>query len=258
MKTIRDSRKPSVIAIRMLTETTAISMWKQQFVGFFGRGLAVVAGDVHCDIGGDDAALQGLDALQHVVGDDDGVGALALGHRDGHRGQELAASRRAPCARTAVGSSPPSITSATLRTKTGPIVRTRPPPRCARPRRCAGTRRFRAGTRGWRYRTGRRAAGGWRARARPPPARARGCSRPAWPASSTMRISRRCPPIRVTAETSGTCLMASCDLGGDAAQFEIAVALAGKGQGQDRHVVDGARLDQRRGGARAGSGRRLA
>ena len=28
--------------------------------------------------------------------------------------------------------------------------------------------------------------------------------------SSTMRISRRCPPISVTAETSGTCLMASC------------------------------------------------
>jgi len=35
------------------------------------------------------------------------------------------------------------------------------------------------------------------------------------------------------------------DLRGDAAQFEIAVALAGKSESQNRHVVDGARLHQR-------------
>ena len=34
MKTIRDSRNPSVMAIRTLTETTAISMWNSSSLDF--------------------------------------------------------------------------------------------------------------------------------------------------------------------------------------------------------------------------------
>ena len=34
MNTISDSRKPSVMAIRMLTETTAMSMWNSSSLDF--------------------------------------------------------------------------------------------------------------------------------------------------------------------------------------------------------------------------------
>ena len=55
---------------------------EEQLVRLLGGGRAVVASDGDLDVRGDDAALDGVEAPQHLVGDDDGVGALALGNRD--------------------------------------------------------------------------------------------------------------------------------------------------------------------------------
>ena len=60
-----------------------------------------------------------------------------------------------------------------------------------------------------------------------------------------MRTSRRWPPIRVTAETSGTCLMVSSSCAAIRRRFEIVVAAAGERQRENGHIVDGARLHQR-------------
>ena len=56
---------------------------------------------------------------KHVLRDQDRVGALALGHRHGDRRHETAWSPAFTIRTYSVGSSPPSATSATLRTNTG-------------------------------------------------------------------------------------------------------------------------------------------
>ena len=58
----------------------------QQFIALLGGGLAVVAGDGEVHVGRHERPLQGVELLSHVMGYVDGVGALALGHRDGDRG----------------------------------------------------------------------------------------------------------------------------------------------------------------------------
>ena len=115
----------------------------------------------------------------------------------------------------------------------------------------AGTRRSRAEYSRFRWnRTCRIRAAGWTSPARRPPGRASGCTPARRPGRAPPRTSRRWPPIIVTAETSGDCLMTSCDLRRHAPQLEIAVALAPQRQRQNRHIVDRARLDQRRRRAR--------
>jgi hypothetical protein len=55
---------------------------QQQLVALLGGGVAVVAGDGHADVGGQQRALEGVDLGEHVVDDVDGVGAGALGDAD--------------------------------------------------------------------------------------------------------------------------------------------------------------------------------
>ncbi|GIX31690.1 MAG: hypothetical protein KatS3mg124_2162 [Porticoccaceae bacterium] len=57
---------------------------QQQFVRFFRRRFAVVAGDGDLDVGRDQNAAQGLDLPQHAFGHGDGVGPGALGHGERH------------------------------------------------------------------------------------------------------------------------------------------------------------------------------
>ena len=58
---------------------------QEQFVGFLRGGLAVVARDGDCDVGGNERAFERLDLAQHLVRDGDGVRARPLGdaERDG-------------------------------------------------------------------------------------------------------------------------------------------------------------------------------
>ena len=69
---------------------------EEKLVGLLVGGLAVVAGDVDVDVLGDDAALELLEPLDDVLGDDDGIGAGALGdgERDGRHALEHAVWRR--------------------------------------------------------------------------------------------------------------------------------------------------------------------
>ncbi len=68
---------------------------QEQLIGFLGRGLAVVARHRHRHVARHEPAFRRLQPLQQRVGDDDGVGALALGKGDRHRGQALQMPRRA-------------------------------------------------------------------------------------------------------------------------------------------------------------------
>ena len=70
---------------------------EEQLVGLLVGGLAVIAGDGDLDAFGDQAAAQQVEALQYVFGDDDRIGALALGQRQGDGGRALPAGRRAVC-----------------------------------------------------------------------------------------------------------------------------------------------------------------
>ena len=58
---------------------------QQQFVGFLGGGLPVIAGDGHLDLRRDEVALEALHLVQHRLDHLDGIGAGPLGHRQGHR-----------------------------------------------------------------------------------------------------------------------------------------------------------------------------
>ena len=58
---------------------------EQQLVGLFGRGRAVVARHRDVDPRRHDPPFDDLQTAQHVVGDRDRVGALALGDGDGER-----------------------------------------------------------------------------------------------------------------------------------------------------------------------------
>ena len=62
---------------------------EEQFVGLLVGGLAVVAGDLHVHIFGEDASAQVLELLDDVLGDDHGVGAGALGDGQRHRRRAL-------------------------------------------------------------------------------------------------------------------------------------------------------------------------
>ena len=55
---------------------------EQQLVGLFGGRLAEVARHRRLETRRHDAALHGVQALEDIVGDDDGVGALSLGEGD--------------------------------------------------------------------------------------------------------------------------------------------------------------------------------
>ena len=56
-----------------------------QLVDLLVGGLAVVARDLHLDVGRDDVPLQLLQPVQQALGHVHGVGALALGDGHGHR-----------------------------------------------------------------------------------------------------------------------------------------------------------------------------
>ena len=89
---------------------------EQQLVGLFGRRLAVVARHRDLDIVGDDAALDGLQPMHDLVGDDHGVGALALGDRDADGGALIEVAARALRVMVQLsrsGSAAPTRTSAT-------------------------------------------------------------------------------------------------------------------------------------------------
>ena len=62
---------------------------EQELVGLLGRGRAVVARHADVEPGRNDAALDDFEALQDVVGDRDGIGALALGDGEGDGGTAL-------------------------------------------------------------------------------------------------------------------------------------------------------------------------
>ena len=182
---------------------------EQQFVRFLGRGLAVVARDVHCDVRGDHAALQRLDALQHV----------APPRRP----------RWCPCAWRPRWS-PPAANSLRRRVHHAHVLggllaavghfgdvahEDRPVVRHADhhvahvfggAQKLAGLEQELAVARVELARGSRR----FDSPSAPATCSGDSCSQPASPASSATRTSRRCPPISVTAETSGTCLIASC------------------------------------------------
>ena len=61
----------------------------EQLVGLLVGGLAVVAGDLDGDVGGDQRAVQALDPVQDRLGDGDGVRAGALGDGERHRRHPL-------------------------------------------------------------------------------------------------------------------------------------------------------------------------
>ena len=89
---------------------------KEKLVRFLGRRRAVVARDADLEVGGDDAAFDGVQLSHHVFRHHDRVGALPLGDRDGHRRTALAIRRsqdgsivQARCS----GSAAPTVTSAT-------------------------------------------------------------------------------------------------------------------------------------------------
>jgi hypothetical protein len=62
---------------------------EEQFIGLFSGGLAVIARDGHCHVIRHESALDGLEALEQLVGDGDRIGALALGESNRHRRQPL-------------------------------------------------------------------------------------------------------------------------------------------------------------------------
>ncbi len=64
---------------------------QQQFVRFLGRGLAVVPSDGDLHIGGDQGAAQAVDLGQHLMHDRDGVGPRPFGQRQGDRRLALVA-----------------------------------------------------------------------------------------------------------------------------------------------------------------------
>ena len=214
----RDSRQPSVSRISSDTPTTAMPMWKQQFVRFLRGGLAVVAGDGDLDVGGDDRALQRVD--------------LAPAPRRPRRWRW----RRGAWRRVRVTAG----CSSAVRRPVGPApcVRTKHVLRCVLPRRRRRSRPRRAGRPACPPKTptttlptssalcrnapvsiddlavvGGQAAGAelavgllqHRARCRP----GSGCARRASTGSSSTRTCRRAPPMSVVSATSGTCLTAS-------------------------------------------------
>ena len=63
---------------------------QQQFVRFLLRGFAVVPRDGDRDVGWNHAAFERLNAREHVFGNLDGIGPLALRYGDGHGRIELA------------------------------------------------------------------------------------------------------------------------------------------------------------------------
>ena len=89
-KTISDSRQPERDGDQQAHRDHGDQHVEEQLVRFLGGGLAVVAGDVEVDVGGDDGAFERLDAAEDVVGDVDGVGAFALGDGERDGGQGLA------------------------------------------------------------------------------------------------------------------------------------------------------------------------
>ena len=92
----------------------------QQFVRFLLGCVAVIARDGHLDVGRDHAAPQRFQTAQDVFADGDGVGPLAFGNGDCYRRIEALgpSEKRTYCD----GSSPPSVTSATSRTKIGCVA----------------------------------------------------------------------------------------------------------------------------------------
>ena len=62
---------------------------QQQLVGFFVGGLAIVARHGDLNVGRDQPALQGVEALRDFFGHHHGVGTGALGERHAHRGHTL-------------------------------------------------------------------------------------------------------------------------------------------------------------------------
>ncbi len=178
----------------------------QQFVRFFLGRVAVVPRDGHLDVRRNHGAAQRLQAVQHVFGHGHGVGALAFRNRHGHRRIKSLPVREAHILRrlfAAVGHFGDVAHEDRL------AVGNTQPPRCEHRRRCAEIARSPEDTPGCRSRIGRKADGDWTCPAPPPPATAKDCTPPAAPGSSVMRISRRCPPISDTAETSGVCLIVS-------------------------------------------------
>ncbi len=85
MSTTTPSRQPIAKVMSTTIDSVARREMEQQFVGLFGRGRAVVARHRDVEPRRHDPPFDDLQTAQHVVGDRDRVGALALGDGDGER-----------------------------------------------------------------------------------------------------------------------------------------------------------------------------
>ena len=221
---------------------------EEQLVGLFRGRFAVVSRDVHFDIRRNDGPLERLDSLQHIAGDDDGVGAFALGNGQSHGGKELPR---------------PGVGRADVVGRFLAAV--------AHLRHVANVYRLVVGNSGhhapYIFGSAQKLAGFEHVLAVAAGELAGGQTavRHAERAGHLKRreVIRRqfglvehntdgaaLPSDQAHGGNVGHLLDGVIELGGDAAQLEIAIAWAGQGECQDGNVVDGARLHQGLGRAR--------